>query len=72
MVLKIFDNKAWNGKDVGNNSQFWRPATVLNAYMSDNGKDIFIDVRFHHDGRISKGHFLDKIVMMHNVERAIP
>lgn len=48
----VFDNKLWNGKDVGDNSQFWKLADII----EDNGYTV--TVRFHHDGRISKGHFL--------------
>jgi hypothetical protein len=48
----VFDDKLWNYKDVGDNSQFWKVADIL----EDDGETA--TVRFHHDGRISRGHFL--------------
>lgn len=57
-VALVFDNVEWGGKDVGDNSQFWRPATILRTYRSrDRHADWLADVRFHHDGRVSRGHF---------------
>jgi len=52
-VKLVFDAKLWAGKDVGDNSQFYKEATILN--MSDDGK--LADVRFHHSNRVSRGHF---------------
>lgn len=48
--MLVFDNKLWNGKDVGDNSQFWKEAFILREY----GK--YADVLFLHDGRVSMGH----------------
>lgn len=56
--LLVFDPRLWNGRDQGDNSQFWKPATVLRRWRDDGGRDL-IDVRFDHDGRESRGHFLD-------------
>jgi hypothetical protein len=50
----VFDNKLWNGKDVGDNSQFWKQAEIL--FISSNGT---AKVKFDHDGRISEGHFVN-------------
>lgn len=56
-VKKVFDPRLWAGKDVGNNSQFFKPADILSRYKSHiDGKEL-ADVRFHHDGRTSRGHF---------------
>lgn len=57
-IMSVFDSKLWNGRDVGDNSQFWKPAEILKTYKTDNGEDV-ADVRFQHDGRTSKGHFID-------------
>lgn len=51
----VFDNVLWNGKDVGDNSQFWKEADILEIHHNDGGK--VASVRFHHDGRTSHGHF---------------
>ena len=51
----VFDAKSWEKVgDQGDNSQFWKPATVLKLYPKDG--DVLIDVMFG-DGTISKGHF---------------
>ena len=56
----VFDPKLWGGRDQGDNSQFWKPATLLRQYKDEYGRTL-IDVRFAHDGRESRGHFLDGI-----------
>lgn len=61
----VFDPKLWNGKDVGDNSQFYKEADILNIYRA--GKDEVADVQFHHDGRVSRGHFTRGIVMLEGV-----
>ena len=53
-AVLVFDPKLWNYKDEGDNSQFWKPATIV-AYTADGTT---ATVRFHHDGRLSKGHFV--------------
>lgn len=58
-VLRVFDPKLWGHKDVGDNSQFWQNATVVASYVE--GGESLIDVRFHHDGRLSHGHFADPL-----------
>jgi len=58
-MLRVFDSKLWAGKDKGDNSQFWKSARPVRVYRK-NG-DWLIDVCFYHDGRISKGHFLDMV-----------
>lgn len=52
----VFDPKLWNGRDVGDNSQFYKTADLLDIYIIDG--DEVADVRFHHDGRVSRGHFV--------------
>lgn len=56
-VVWVFDPQLWGGKDVGDNSQFWMEAEVLKTYWL-NGNHV-ADVQFMHDGRESKGHFID-------------
>lgn len=51
----VFDADAWNGKDVGDNSQFFKPATILRRYLTRYGEEV-ADVRFD-SGRVSNGHF---------------
>jgi hypothetical protein len=62
-VWTVFDGKLWKeaGGDVGNNSQFWKPARILRTYAREDslvfrGKEMNYDVEFLHDGRESKGH----------------
>lgn len=57
-VARVFDCDAWRsvGHDVGDNSCFWREATILELYSR--GHEMLADVRFHGDGRISLGHFV--------------
>lgn len=54
-VALVFDPKLWGHKDVGDNSQFWKPATIL--LVEGAGPRQTATVRFHHDGRVSRGHF---------------
>jgi hypothetical protein len=69
-VAIVFDNVAWRGRDVGDNSQFWKTATItaiydVEPYLYPPGvrmkRERLADVTFHHNGRHSKGHFLDGI-----------
>jgi hypothetical protein len=55
----VFDPVAWGGRDVGDNSQFWKPAKIVRTYRSSDG--LCVDVRFDHDGRESHGHFLSGV-----------
>lgn len=48
--------RKWGGKDVGDNSQFWHAATI-EAVRWDRHEQV-ATVRFHHDGRLSAGHFV--------------
>ena len=52
----VFDAKLWGGKDVGDNSQFWKTATITELDHTEHGEEI-ATVMFHYDGRTSKGHF---------------
>lgn len=56
--LVVFDAQAWTkaGGDIGDNSQFWKAAQVIECYWKDG--DQLIDVRFIDSRRISRGHFL--------------
>jgi hypothetical protein len=56
-MIKIFDTTLWQGKDVGDNSQFWKEAVVLD--VERRGKDLVATVQFLHDKRVSKGHILN-------------
>lgn len=59
----VFDPKLWGGRDVGDNSQFWKEAEILHIYRTRYGEEV-ADVRFLHDGRISRGHFMYAIRRM--------
>jgi hypothetical protein len=65
-VAIVFDSKLWGGRDNREgNSWYYKEATVLSVYRTPNDPmrfsygDVVADVRFHHDGRVSKGHFVD-------------
>jgi hypothetical protein len=55
-VVLVFDSQLWGGRDKGDNSQLWKPATVEKVYWLDG--DHVVDVRFHHDNRQSSAHFV--------------
>lgn len=57
IIMRVFDSKLWNWKDVGDNSQFWKDAEIISVYTTEDGK-LLADVRFLHDDRISTGHFV--------------
>jgi hypothetical protein len=58
-VRLVFDPVLWSGHDVGDNSQFWKEADVLRTYYSWSDRQTLADVRFKHDGRVSRGHFTE-------------
>lgn len=64
-TVKVFDASLWRdcGYDFEDNSFFWRDATILEIYLYDSRgfKDLLADVRFHYDGRVSRGHFVNGI-----------
>lgn len=53
----VFDNVAWNGKDVGDNSQFWKHAVIVRRYFDSKGEEL-ADVVFLESGRTSRGHIV--------------
>lgn len=57
-IMNVFDSKLWNGRDVGDNSQFWKDAEIISVYTTQNGEAL-ADIRFLHDDRISCGHFVN-------------
>lgn len=70
-VRLVFDAREWGGRDVGDNEQFWHPATIVEvalepergpgvAHYQGGGivRDHIATVRFAHDGRLSHGHFV--------------
>lgn len=65
-----FDNEAWNkvGKDVGDNSCFYKKAKILKIYFHIprlyGSKDWCANIQFQ-DGRISNGHFLSGLRHYH-------
>ena len=56
-VVMVFDTRLWekNGGD-SKKDTFFRKATILKCYSKEPRIDL-VDVEFHHDGRISTGHF---------------
>lgn len=62
----MFDSRLWAGKDVGDNSQFYKPATIRALYKEQ--KDWFADVLFHYDGFISRGHFVTGIRFLEQIQ----
>lgn len=56
----VFDADEWGGKDVGDNSQFYHPATILEVRW-DRGM-LVATIRWQHNNKLSKGHFVDSMV----------
>ena len=57
----VFDSQTWEiSGDIGDNSQFYIPATVINCRKDSSGRWL-VDVQFN-DGRISNGHFQSGVV----------
>ena len=54
----VYDAGLWGGRDQGDNSQFYKTAVILSEYVDSRGR-LLADVRFDHDGRVSRGHFVD-------------
>lgn len=56
----VFDASAWSkvGHDVGDNSCFWKPATIIKVYGNRN--ELKAHVQFD-DGRNSYGHFIQSM-----------
>lgn len=54
----VFDGLDWQrvGRDVGDNSCFWKPATIIKVRHAG---EWVADVQFDHDGHLSRGHFID-------------
>jgi hypothetical protein len=56
-VRLVFDNKLWGGRDhPSGNGRFMRAADILSISETEYGEEV-ATVRFHHDGRVSRGHF---------------
>ena len=57
----VFDHVAWTlaGHDVGDNSCFYKPATVIKVRRVDG--EWVADVLFDHETRISRGHFITSL-----------
>src|SRR3972149_10028441 len=59
--VRVFDNELWAGRDVGNNSQFYMPATIEWVHEDRDGAPM-VDVRFdHRPENVSYGHFLHAV-----------
>lgn len=59
-IVMVFDSYEWDKTgDVGDNSQFYRPAKVLRYRTHEN--ELIVDVMFD-DGRESNGHFFKCVV----------
>jgi hypothetical protein len=54
-IAIVFDPLLWDGKD-SEDDDFYREATILDIYKEDNVT--IANVKFHHDGRISRRHFV--------------
>jgi hypothetical protein len=51
----VFDSNSWQKTgDIGDNSQFYKPATVIRERTKDG--EVLLDVQFD-DGKASNGHF---------------
>lgn len=68
--VRCFDAYSWNGRDRGDNSQFFRLATVIAVRAGWGDTDTLYDVRFdHRSDRISHGHYPIAIRAASSVER---
>jgi hypothetical protein len=56
--MLVFDPKVWGGKDRWDNSHCWKLATIIRRYRPVGESEELADVRFEHDGRVSRGHFV--------------
>lgn len=56
-VMNVFDAREWGGRDVDDNSQFFHPATILELSTTCRDEQV-ATVQFHHDARVSRGHFV--------------
>jgi hypothetical protein len=57
-TVMVFDAREWDGRDVGDNSQFWKPCRLLRVYQKHifHGEQL-ATVRWP-DGRVSDGHIV--------------
>jgi hypothetical protein len=56
IVRLVFDARLWGGKDhPDGNERYWKRATIL--ALQGRGEREMATVKFHHDGRVSRGHF---------------
>lgn len=61
-TMIVFDPREWEqaGYDQPEgNGRFYHRATILSVSRTDGYRELIATIRFHHDGRISKGHFID-------------
>lgn len=54
----VFDSKHWNGRDVGDNSQFYHRAQVLAASRDRERVATIRWLEGPHAGQVSRGHFI--------------
>jgi len=60
MKALVFDGNKWfKVGDIGDNSCFWKPATILRERTTEYGEKL-VDVLFD-DGTVSNGHFKEGI-----------
>jgi hypothetical protein len=61
----VFDSKEWSKTgDIGDNSQFFKPATIIKIRQTkDSFKEWLADVKFD-NGNISYGHFQSGIKLI--------
>jgi hypothetical protein len=70
-VVMVFDTQLWQkNRGDSDSDTFMRKATIMNIYaqfdrtiplVEQKYSPVLVDVRFEHDGRISKGHFANGI-----------
>lgn len=60
-IKLVFDGNAWSKTgDIGDNSVFWKPATIIAERKTFEGDEDLVDVMFD-DGKVSKGHYKESI-----------
>lgn len=58
---RFFDSILWAGKDVGDNDQFFLPATVVGVQNQGTNVELVNLVFDHRPDVISRGHFSDNV-----------
>lgn len=62
----VFNSRKWNGRDVGDNSQFFEEAEILREYYLN--QELVADVKWD-DGTVTTGHFVSGMRAVESMRR---